>query len=98
MCRSFLTPDRSGNGFDNVSRAKNYDGKPKYYGRFNQGVVTINLPYIGLLANKDKDKFWELFDKYLELCHKGVSTIPDECKGVELEISTNSEREASVHL
>lgn len=72
MCRSFLTPDRSGNGFDNVSRAKNYDGKPKYYGRFNQGVVTINLPYIGLLANKDKDKFWELFDKYLELCHKAL--------------------------
>lgn len=71
-CRSFLTPDRSGNGFDNVSRAKNYDGKPKYYGRFNQGVVTINLPYIGLLANKDKDKFWELFDKYLELCHKAL--------------------------
>ena len=72
MCRSFLTPDRSGNGFDNVSRAKNYNGKPKYYGRFNQGVVTINLPYIGLLANKDKDKFWELFDKYLELCHKAL--------------------------
>ena len=71
-CRSFLTPDRSGNGFDNVSRAKNYNGKPKYYGRFNQGVVTINLPYIGLLANKDKDKFWELFDKYLELCHKAL--------------------------
>ena len=43
-CRSFLTPDRSGNGYDNVARAKNYEpGKPKYYGRFNQGVVTINL-------------------------------------------------------
>ena len=71
-CRSFLTPDRSGNGFNNISRARNFDGKPKYYGRFNQGVVTINLPYIGLLANKDKDKFWELFDKYLELCHKAL--------------------------
>ena len=43
-CRSFLTPDRSGNGYDNVANAGNYEpGKPKYYGRFNQGVVTINL-------------------------------------------------------
>ena len=43
-CRSFLTPDRTGNGYDNVARALNYQpGKPKYYGRFNQGVVTINL-------------------------------------------------------
>ena len=48
-CRSFLTPDRSGNGYDNVARAKNYEpGKPKYYGRFNQGVVTINLPDVAL--------------------------------------------------
>ena len=52
-CRSFLTPDRSGNGFDNVARAKNYEpGKPKYYGRFNQGVVTINLPDVALSSER----------------------------------------------
>ena len=50
-CRSFLTPDRSGNGYDNVANAGNYEpGKPKYYGRFNQGVVTINLPDVALLV------------------------------------------------
>ena len=72
-CRSFLTPDRSGNGFDNVARAKNYEpGKPKYYGRFNQGVVTINLVDVALSANHDMDKFWEIFDERLELCHRAL--------------------------
>lgn len=72
-CRSFLTPDRSGNGYDNVARAKNYEpGKPKYYGRFNQGVVTINLPDVALSSHKDFDKFWEIFDERLELCHKAL--------------------------
>lgn len=71
-CRSFLTPDRSGNGFDNVSKAKNWDGKPKYYGRFNQGVVTINLPDIALSSDGDIDKFWQLFEKRTELCHKAL--------------------------
>ena len=71
-CRSFLTPDRSGNGFDNIARAKNYDGKPKYYGRFNQGVVTINLPDVALSSGGDYDKFWEIFDERLELCHKAL--------------------------
>ena len=52
-CRSFLTPDRSGNGYDNVAKAKNYEpGKPKYYGRFNQGVVTINLPDVALSSGR----------------------------------------------
>lgn len=50
-CRSFLTPDRSGNGFNNISKAKNYNGKPKYYGRFNIGVSTINLADAALSAN-----------------------------------------------
>ena len=69
-CRSFLTPDRSGNGYDNVAKAKNYEpGKPKYYGRFNQGVVTINLPDVALSADRDVDKFWKIFDERLELCH-----------------------------
>lgn len=71
-CRSFLTPDRSGNGYDNVAHAKNYDGKPKYYGRFNQGVVTINLPDVALSSGGDMDKFWEIFDERLELCHEAL--------------------------
>lgn len=71
-CRSFLTPDRSGNGFNNVSKAKNWNGKPKYYGRFNQGVVTINLPDIALSSDGDMNKFWQLFEKRTELCHKAL--------------------------
>lgn len=72
-CRSFLTPDRSGNGYDNVARAKKYEpGKPKYYGRFNQGVVTINLPDVALSSQGDMDKFWEIFDERLELCHRAL--------------------------
>lgn len=72
-CRSFLTPDRSGNGYDNVANAGNYEpGKPKYYGRFNQGVVTINLVDVALSANRDMDKFWKIFDERLELCHRGL--------------------------
>lgn len=72
-CRSFLTPDRSGNGWNNIANAKNYEpDKPKYYGRFNQGVVTINLPDVGLSANGDFDKFWQIFDERLELCHRAL--------------------------
>ena len=72
-CRSFLTPDRTGNGYDNVARAKNYEpGKPKYYGRFNQGVVTINLPDVALSSQGDMDAFWEIFDERLELCHRAL--------------------------
>lgn len=72
-CRSFLTPDRSGNGFNNVANALNYDPtKPKYYGRFNQGVVTINLPDVALSSRQDMDKFWKIFDERLELCHRAL--------------------------
>ena len=74
-CRSFLTPDRftDAGTLGNVANAKNYDPtKHKYYGRFNQGVVTINLPYIALLSGGDKDKFWEIFEDYLELCHRAL--------------------------
>lgn len=72
-CRSFLTPDRSGNGFNNVANALNYDpAKPKYYGRFNQGVVTINLPDVALSSHQDMDKFWKIFDERLELCHRAL--------------------------
>ncbi|MGI6755949.1 MAG: anaerobic ribonucleoside-triphosphate reductase [Atopobiaceae bacterium] len=81
-CRSFLTPDRSGNGYDNVANAKNYEpGKPKYYGRFNQGVVTINLPDVALSAERNIDKFWPLFDERLELCHRALRYRHDRLCG-----------------
>ena len=71
-CRSFLSVDETRNGWNNIARAKNYDGKPKYYGRFNQGVCTINLPDVGLSAHKDMDTFWRILDERLELCHKAL--------------------------
>ncbi len=71
-CRSFLTPDRS-ISLGNVAKALNYvPGKGKYYGRFNQGVVTINLPDVALSAGKDMDLFWKIFDERLELCHRAL--------------------------
>ena len=81
-CRSFLTPDRSGNGYDNVANAGNYEpGKPKYYGRFNQGVVTISLPDVALSSHGDKAKFWEIFDERLELCLKALMCRHNRLKG-----------------
>lgn len=80
-CRSFLTPDRSGNGWDNIANAKNYDGQPKYYGRFNQGVVTINLVDVALSANKDEEAFWRIFDERLELCHRALQCRHKRLKG-----------------
>ena len=71
-CRSFLTPDRS-MSLGNIAKAKNYvEGKGKYYGRFNQGVVTLNLPDIALSSKQDMDKFWKIFDERLELCHRAL--------------------------
>ena len=71
-CRSFLTPDRT-MSLGNISKAKNYvEGKGKYYGRFNQGVVTINLPDVALSADGDMNKFWKIFDERLELCHRAL--------------------------
>ncbi len=71
-CRSFLTPDRTMH-LGNIAKAKNYvEGKGKYYGRFNQGVVTINLPDVALSSNKDMDEFWKIFDERLELCHRAL--------------------------
>ena len=81
-CRSFLTPDRSEGGYGNVANAGNYEpGKPKYYGRFNQGVVTINLPDVALSSHQDMDKFWEVFDERLELCHKALRCRHERLKG-----------------
>ena len=71
-CRSFLTPDRS-ISLGNIAKAKDYkEGKGKYYGRFNQGVVTINLPDVALSSGKDMDIFWKILDERLELCHKAL--------------------------
>ena len=71
-CRSFLTPDRT-MSLGNIAKAKNYvQGKGKYYGRFNQGVVTINLPDVALSSKKDMKTFWKIFDERLELCHKAL--------------------------
>ena len=81
-CRSFLTPDRSGNGFGNVANAGNYEpGKPKYYGRFNQGVVTVNLVDIGLSAKGDMTAFWKIFDERMELCHRALQCRHNRLKG-----------------
>ena len=69
-CRSFLTPWTTKG---NPSNALNYvEGKGKYYGRFNQGVVTINLVDVALSSAQDKDKFWEIYEQRLELCHKAL--------------------------
>lgn len=81
-CRSFLTPDRSGNGYDNIANAGNYEpGKPKYYGRFNQGVVTICLPDVALSSYGDMDKFWAIFDERLELCHRALRARHERLRG-----------------
>ena len=73
-CRSFLTPDRfTDAGLGNMANAGNYEpGKHKYYGRFNQGVVTVNLVDIGLSAHGDMDAFWKIFDERMELCHRAL--------------------------
>lgn len=86
-CRSFLTPDRSGNGFDNVAKAKDYDGKPKYYGRFNQGVVTLNLVDVALTSKRDGIDFWELLTERLELCHEALKCRHKRLKGTTSDIS-----------
>ena len=82
-CRSFLTPDRfTDAGVGNIANAKNYEpGKHKYYGRFNQGVVTINLVDVALSSGRDMDKFWQIFDERLELCYRGLMCRHERLKG-----------------
>ena len=82
-CRSFLTPDRfTEAGIGNIANAGNYEpGKHKYYGRFNQGVVTINLPDVALSSGGDLDKFWSIFDERLELCHRALLCRHERLKG-----------------
>ena len=80
-CRSFLTPWTVEG---NPSNALNYkEGKGKYYGRFNQGVVTINLPDVGLSANKDMNKFWKILDERLDICHKALQCRHNRLKNVQ---------------
>ncbi len=73
-CRSFLTPDRfTDEGVGNIANAKNYvKGKHKYYGRFNQGVVTLNLVDIACSSGGDMTKFWSIFDDRLNLCYRAL--------------------------
>ena len=73
-CRSFLTPDRfTDTGVGNIANAGNYEeGKHKYYGRFNQGVVTINLVDVALSSGGDEAKFWQILDERLDLCYRAL--------------------------
>ena len=75
-CRSFLAP------------WKDKDGNYKFEGRFNQGVVSINLPQIGIIANGNEDKFWKLFDERLELCKEALMCRHNALKGVRSDVST----------
>lgn len=88
-CRSFLTPDRfTDNGIGNIANAKNYkEGKHRYYGRFNQGVVTINLPDIALSSEGNFERFWELFEERTELCHKALRIRHERLLGTLSDVS-----------
>ena len=93
-CRSFLTPDRSGNGWDNIAKAKNYNPyEPKYYGRFNQGVVTINLvdvalSAIGLSTYEDNlNAFWKVLNERLEMCHRALQVRHKRLEGTPSDIA-----------
>ena len=82
-CRSFLTPDRfTDAGVGNIANAGNYvPGKHKYYGRFNQGVVTINLPDVALSSGGNIEQFWTIFEERLELGHRALRCRHDRLKG-----------------
>lgn len=87
-CRSFLTVDRFTSKVGNIANAKNFDiDKHKYYGRFNQGVVTISLPDIALSSNGDFDKFWDIFEERTELCHKALRARHDRLLGTSSDVA-----------
>ena len=88
-CRSFLTPDRFTNaGVGNIPHAEDYvEGKHRYYGRFNQGVVTINLVDVACSSGKDMDKFWEIFDERLDLCYRALMIRHNRLKGTPSDVA-----------
>ena len=88
-CRSFLTPDRFTDvDVGNVAKAKNYiPGQHKYYGRFNMGVVTINLPDVALSSGGDFDKFRNIFHERLELCHQALRLRYEHLRGTPSDVA-----------
>ena len=87
-CRSFLTPDRfTENGWENNEHAMNSSSKHKYYGRFNQGVVTINLVDVACSSKKDMNAFWKIFDERLDLCYKALMIRHDRLKGTPSDVA-----------
>lgn len=87
-CRSFLTVDRFTDKVGNIANAKNFDpNEHKYYGRFNQGVVTISLPDIAFSSDGDFDKFWEIFEERTELCHKALRARHERLLGTSSDVA-----------
>lgn len=87
-CRSFLTVDRFTDKVGNIANAKNFDpNKHKYYGRFNQGVVTISLPDIAFSSDGDFDKFWKIFEERTELCHKALKARHERLLGTSSDVA-----------
>lgn len=87
-CRSFLTPDDGTANAGNIAKAQNYiEGEHKYYGRFNQGVVTINLVDVACSSNGDEEFFWSLLDQRLELCHKALRLRHERLLGTKSDVA-----------
>lgn len=88
-CRSFLTPDRfTDAGIGNIANATNYKpGEHKYYGRFNQGVVTLNLIDVALSSGGDSAKFWEIIDERLDLCYRALMCRHNRLKGTPSDVA-----------
>lgn len=87
-CRSFLTVDRFSKNKGNISESLNFStNSNKYYGRFNQGVVTINLVDVALSSNKNMDDFWTIFDERLELCHKALRIRHERLLGTSADVA-----------
>ena len=88
-CRSFLTPDRfTASGVSNIANAGNYDpNKHKYYGRFNQGVVTINLVDVACSSKRNEDEFWKILDERLELCHRALQIRHNRLMGTKSDVA-----------
>lgn len=81
-CRSFLTVDRFTKKYGNIAKAKNFKpNEHKYWGRFNQGVVTLSLPDVAFSSGRDKNKFWELMEERTELCHKALKCRHERLEG-----------------